>query len=143
MTLDEIARLLPNGFHDAQLMTVKIDYCRHELCLGMKIWVGNLATSSGDVHEIYRAAVVTLSGLLFCVIEPPDPQYPYREADALTIDAGSITSLPTPAAAPLPSESHKDSFTNWIFVQEWNAFLYVSATGASLAWDDGSDVADA
>ena len=93
MTLNELAETLPNGFHDSRVVTIMVDYARRELRFGMRIWVGDLYSPDEIEREAYRTAVVTLSGLLFCVIEPPDPRYPYRDADALTIDTDTVDSL--------------------------------------------------
>ncbi|GAC1475884.1 MAG: hypothetical protein NVSMB9_29230 [Isosphaeraceae bacterium] len=91
------------------------------------------------VRERYRTAVVTLSGLLFCVLEPPDPRYPYQDADALTVESGTVESLSTPPAPKLLSKTPMGAFTDWFFVQEWNSFIYVSAIEASLAWEEELD----
>jgi hypothetical protein len=133
MTLDELARTLPNGFHDAEVTTVTIDYERHELLLRMRVWLGGVDSPDS---ELYRTAVVTLSGLLFCVIEPPNPRYPYRDAGALTIDTGTVESLPSPPETDLPDQTPEGAFTNWIFVGEWNSFIYASAIEAGLVWVD-------
>jgi hypothetical protein len=40
MTLDELAVSLPNGFHDAELKTLALDYERREARLVLDLWSG-------------------------------------------------------------------------------------------------------
>ena len=70
MTFDDLAISLPNGFHDAELKSIMIDYTRREARLILDIWVAD--DVSMEEREAYRPAEVTLSGLLFWVSEPPD-----------------------------------------------------------------------
>ena len=42
MTFEELDNELPNGFHDAQLHSVRIDYVRGTMTLHMSFWVGDL-----------------------------------------------------------------------------------------------------
>ena len=128
MTMDELIASLPNGLYDAELGTVAIDFANRTVRLDLNIWVGD-----DEELEAYRRAQVTLSGLLFWVSEPPDPSYPFASPRPLWIDAGPLTDdLPEkqPALPPVP----QGAFANWLFVRDWNAFIYVAAEDASLTW---------
>jgi hypothetical protein len=131
MTLDELATTLPNRFHDAEVSSLAIDYLRRELRLRMRVWVEREGTPE---DQTYRTAVVTLSGLQFCVIEPPDPSSPYRKPGAITIDTGTVESLASPPAVALPEVTAEGAFKDWLFVRGWNSFIYLSALAASLVW---------
>lgn len=132
MTIDELARTLPNGFHYVEITSFYIDYVRREVKIMINVWVGDV-----EGRETYRPATLTLSGLLFCSIEPPDARYPYQEAGSLTVDTGSVVALTRPPETRLPDVAPAVAFTNWFFVKPWNAFNYVSAQAAILAWRDG------
>ncbi len=128
MTLDGLAASLPNGFHDAELMTIAIDFIKREVRLTLDIWIGD-----DKEREAYRQAEVTLSGLIFWVSEAPDSRYPYGEPRSLRIDAGSLTELHPEKRPTLPSIP-QSAFSNWLFVVDWNAFIYVAAEDACLKW---------
>ncbi len=134
MTLDELAATLPHGFHDAEVNGLRIDYIRREVTIDLAVWVGDLWSDEPDERECYRPGSLILSGLHFCCIEPPSPDYPSRAGVAVTIDTGSVESLAAPPAARLPRDLPAGSFTNWFFVNEWNAFIYIAASHASLRW---------
>ena len=134
MTLDELDALLPSGLHDAKLDRVAINFADRTVRLELNIWVGD-----DEEREAYRRAQVTLSGLLFWVSEPPDPSYPFASPRPLWIDAGPLTDkLPErqPALPPVP----QGAFANWIFVRDWNAFIYVAAEDANLTWLGGRTI---
>lgn len=128
MTLDEMAASLPNGLHDAELATVAIDFTRGEVRLTLDIWIGD-----DEETEAYRQAEVTLCGLVYWVSEAPDARYLYGDTDAVRIDVGPLTQLDAAKRAKLPP-APADAFSNYIFVADWNAFIYVAARSAALQW---------
>ena len=132
-TLDDLAGSLPNGFHDAKLKTLAIDYIEREMRLSLDFWIGDLNAPPGDEREAYRSADVLLTGLIYCVCEPPDAQYPYARAHSVKIDMGAMHLLKIPPAMKLPS-INEGAFANWIYASDWNAFIYVAAQDAHLRW---------
>ena len=68
MTFEELARTLPNGFHDAELWRFEMDYGRRRLQFDLDLWIGD---DGAGARELYRPARVTLDQVAFLVIEPP------------------------------------------------------------------------
>ncbi len=128
MTLDELDALLPNGLHDAKLGTVAIDFAERTVRLDLDIWVGD-----DEEREAYRRAQVILSGLLFWVSDPPDPSYSITSPGPLRIEVGPLTDKLPEKQPALPSVP-PDAFANWLYVRDWNTFIYVAAKDASLTW---------
>ncbi len=127
MTLEQLAALLPNGLHDAELHKCTVDYSARFIQLDLKLWVGN-----PEKMEIYRPATVELDGMHFWIVEPPDQNY-LSDSGCLTIDTGEFSTLEKVPAISLP-EAPQSAFMNWIYVHQWNAFIYVSADTASYRW---------
>ena len=136
MTLEELADTLPNGFHDAQVTSVGIDYVKREARLLIDLWVGELSTDNEELREAYRKGELKLSGLLYWVIEPPDANYPYGESKQLWVDAGALESASFKPSVKLPEPLPARAFASWIFVQGWNSFMYLAAMDASLEWKE-------
>jgi hypothetical protein len=136
MTLNELARTLPNGFHDSAVHMINLDYSKHEIIFSIAVWVGDLSATDDETREAYRMGHLTLSDMAFCVIEPPDPTYPYYEKDRIVVDTDEVKSLRTPPSVQLPSVP-EGMFLNWIYVNQWNSFIYVAARNAELVWDNG------
>jgi hypothetical protein len=82
--------------------------------------------------EAYRPAIINLTGLHFWIVEPPDPDYPGDEA-WLVIDTGEVSTLKSAPAIRLP-DVPQTAFVNWIYVRQWNAFMYVAAETADHRW---------
>jgi hypothetical protein len=135
MTLQELSRTLPNGFHDAFISTVNIDYVKQEARLSLSVWCGELSSEESINREIYRNGELILSGLSYWVVEPPDPNYDYDQSKALWIDAGELSSENFKPTIKLP-ELAVGAFGSWIFVRNWNAFMYFAARESSFNWKE-------
>jgi hypothetical protein len=128
MTIEEIEGNLPNGFHDASLKRIEIDYVKMVAVLDIDV-----DTSSPDTDEEYREGRLTLTGLLFCVIDPPDFRSPVKTTEGVWIaDSGQATTeqLTTKLPGPIPA----GVFVHYFYINDWNAFLYVAAASARLDW---------
>jgi hypothetical protein len=131
MTIEEVEKTLPNGFHDASLEKLNIDYHERAAKLDLLVDVGD-PDSEGN-EEAKRKGVLTVSGLLFCVIAPPDSRSPYQKAEGLWIaDSGPYKSDKIPAKLPEPLP--KGAFAHYFFVNDWNAFIIIAATDARFDW---------
>ena len=64
MTLDELARTLPNGFHDAEVSTATLDYARGEARLILDVWIGDMEAPAKE-RETYRLAELTFVVKIF------------------------------------------------------------------------------
>lgn len=128
MTLEEIADTLPNGFHDAQINSISINYVKREVTLDLEFWVADSLESDSD---IYRLAELKLSQFLFLIIEPPNARYDYHEEKALWVEAGSDKQSHT-SSTQLPGPLPEGAFTYWFFVHDWNSFIHVAALDAAI-----------
>jgi hypothetical protein len=132
VTLDTIAAQLPNGFHHALLRRIAVDYVDRRATLALNVCVGDPEGETDGQREAYRPAIVTVSGLLWCIIEAPEANG--ETSDGLWIDAGPMSTLKRKAPIPPPAD---EGFAWWFFVLQWNAFIYIAGTDASLEWQDG------
>ncbi|HZW93900.1 MAG TPA: hypothetical protein VFF64_13190 [Candidatus Eremiobacteraceae bacterium] len=134
MTLEELENTLPNGLHDAEVRRMAVDYEKRKVTLEVAVWVGNMDDPPGR-REAYKSGRIEISGLLFLVMEPPDPEYPFKTSD-LTIDGCDMSkNLDSELLQSLPA----DSFFRSLWVNEWNAFIHLAAKSADVVWlDDGA-----
>ena len=126
MTLEQLEATLPNGLHDSLILALTIDYVASEARFSLDV------DTSDETHETQRPAQMILSGLVFCVIDPPDSRYVLDLVEPLWIDAGpfpGLRSLP-PSLPPLP----EGVFGHYFFLQHLNCFIYVAARDARLEW---------
>jgi hypothetical protein len=105
------------------------------LTLDIDIWVGDLGADAQERREAYRPLQVLIDRLLFAVIEPPDPKYPFSNSSGLTVDSCDMRKgLSSELMSSLPS----DAFFRSLWVNEWNAFIHIGARTASLVWTEDS-----
>lgn len=128
---DKIELSLPNGFHDAELQKLEIDYVTMEAQVTLDIWIGQMNDS--ELRESYRKAVLILSGLKFWINDAPSSDYPYDVNGGITVDLGSIANLEEACKAHLPPIP-EGAFANYFYVNDWNSLIFFAAMDASLIW---------
>jgi hypothetical protein len=127
-SLEQLAGTLPNGFHDALISTCKLDFVGRIAEFDLEVSVGDPNGVKAD-PDAYRAATLTVTGLSFCQIEPPDPRYPFTAAEPVMVDLCDADST-HPLAGTIPA----DAFFSRFFVSDWNAFIHIAASDATLTW---------
>lgn len=132
MTLDELEHTLPNGLHDAELLSISVDYVQRKLTLGLEVFVGDF-DGPIDQREAYRKGRIEIFGLQFLAIVTPDSTYPYSDCTPSRIDiCDRRNNLDQKLLASLPV----GTFVSSIWVNNWNGFADLAASGASLIWEE-------
>jgi hypothetical protein len=132
--LVEIENSLPNGFHDAFLESVNIDYTSRRGLIKLRLWVGELDAATEAEKEAYKSAELELLDLVYLVIDAPDPGSEYAKAKEVWIDGGEAKADSAPTA-PVPVDLlPRGAFAYWFFVRDWNSFIHVAAKDAKLQW---------
>jgi hypothetical protein len=138
VNLGELAKSLPNGFHDSELRRFEMDYTTRQVTCDLDVWIGRLSTP-GE-RELYRSARLTLGGVAYFSIDPPDERDPWLRPGPVTIDAGIGEPVRGPFKSPAPPVG---SFRGYFYVGELNAFVHFVAAEASLEWRGNVENRDA
>ncbi|ANM31152.1 hypothetical protein ABI59_18605 [Acidobacteria bacterium Mor1] len=129
MTLFELARTLPNGFHDAELRSIHLDYEKLEATLTLDLWIG--VDGTREEIETYEPVKVRLSGLEYFLIDAPNPYEPlteqYKEPSTVRLD---LCEPATEITSKLPGSGEACLF----FVDEWNSYIHLAAAKAQIIW---------
>jgi hypothetical protein len=128
MTLAELEDTLPNGFHDASIFGVSIDYKRQT------------ATLDPEVPG-YRRALAKVLGLRICVVDPPDPNSQYG---VLAGNEPQVSGFVTCTAEywkdrldpKLVEAAGREAPLDSFFVRNWNSCIHIAATDATHEWTD-------
>jgi hypothetical protein len=132
MTFEELDNELPNGFHDAQLHDLTIDYVRGTMTLRMIFWVGKM---KGPNREERRPGELRITGLYLCAMDPPDPSYRYAPHGAALNVSGDPAKADTfPALEKLSPAIPPGVSCYRFFVHEWNSFINIAAKDVQLSW---------
>jgi hypothetical protein len=134
MTLDELDHTLPNGFHDAKIYSLAIDYAAASVKLRMALLVG-WPDDPVEERERYQDAELLVTGLSFCSIDPPSPNYPFVP-DGKPIGVGGDLAREDhlPLLPHLSAKFPPGTSCYRFFVHDWNAFIYIAARDAQLSW---------
>jgi hypothetical protein len=118
MTIADIEDTLPWGFHETDLLTVRVDFSG-------QVAVFDLDVPMDERQMTSRRGQLVVEGLLFCVIDPPQKLV----QGPAWIDSGN-----TPAgAAKLPAVP-AGAFLHWFFLHDSNSFIHVAGTATRFAW---------
>jgi hypothetical protein len=128
VTPSELLAALPNGFHDAFLRDLRIDFTRGEARLHLEFWVGDLDASDETLREARRSGVLLLTGLASMTTEPPGSGCRFSDEDGLWVDGGFGA---YPGDPPPPDDG---LLRLWLFVETWNARMTFTCTGLAVAW---------
>jgi len=148
MTIDEIAKTLPNGFHDSNLTRLEVNYIASSARLAFDI-----DATPPDVHgrgssRIMRTASVDIDGLLYFAIEPPFAQSfagDYVGDDRrmwITSDTADFSSLRFEDdyhQLRLPTALANGAFQHMFYSSSHNCCLYLAGMSAKFTWTDISD----
>jgi hypothetical protein len=135
MTFEELDQTLPNGFHDAKIQKVGVDYAEHSAIIAIHLLVGMPDNANPDE---YRQATLKINGLCYCSIEPPDPTYPFLRGGAPISVAGYPEDPVTfPALNALLAVMPKDITCYRFFVHDWNSFIHIAAKDVQISWAEG------
>lgn len=131
MTIDEISRTLPNGFHDSYLIGVHIDFERASASMDFAVDVSDVESESEIVSRRGRLA---LSGLVYFVVAPPDQPLAYdQQMQWISADSSDFTELKhSPRLPKIPD----GSFAHWFYSSTDNNFLYIAAANAEFDWTE-------
>lgn len=135
MTLEEIENSLPNGFHDAQIQNINVDYLNRIIAIKLNLWTGDISSEFSEIREEMSSAELFISDFVYFVIEPPQNNYPFLENKRLDIGAGPLNGYDIPSAKNLPQEVPNDAFTYWFFVKNWNSFIFICGMDGKLQFN--------
>jgi hypothetical protein len=100
MTLDELDHTLPNGFHDAEIISFEIDYVRGTASFHFNLLVG-WSDDPIPERDAYQEAKLVVRGLCFCSIDPPYATYPFLPDGKPILVTGAKPKADTPLSCPI------------------------------------------
>lgn len=119
---------LPNGFHDAFLIEVRLNLPAQAVEMDFDFWVGSMNAPAGPEREAMRRGVIRLVGVSAVVIEPPHLDCKFTGANGAKVDGG-FGAYPGDPAPP------DDGLVRlWFYVNTWNARMMFTAKSYDLAW---------
>ncbi|HTC64442.1 MAG TPA: hypothetical protein VK709_16500 [Candidatus Saccharimonadales bacterium] len=133
MTFEELDQRFPNGFVDAEIRNLSVDYRNRTVVLEMNLR-GNPPDSAK--RDEYRRATLTARGFYYFSMEPPDPEHLHIQRPKITVDGFSEDSANFHLIQHLKTDLHVDTFICRFFVHDWNSFIHIAAKDAEFLWTE-------
>ena len=135
MTFEELDRRFPNGFDDAEIHDITLDYRTRTATLQLNLR-GNLPDSPD--HDVYERAVLTLRAFYYLSIDPPDSDHLSSQWRKITVDGLPEDPAQFPLFDRLKSTFPAAAFCCRFYVHDWNSFIHIAAKDADFSWIEGA-----
>jgi hypothetical protein len=134
MNLEEIDESLPNGFHDAWLVGLEIDYVHGIAVFKTNVLIG-LPDEPVEMRDRYRLGTLRFSGVSFVVVDPPDARNAVLTPGAVTFSWSRLDAAESPHIAELvPSGSDVQAYSFWVL--NWCSSIHLAAREVSFDWSE-------
>ena len=133
MTFQELEQKLPNGFHDASIRKIQLDFMGRSVEIEMDIL---MAGPDDPDPELCRVGKLRVAPAYLLFIEPPDPRYSFiPDGVSSKVDGDSVKVGQSAEVDRLLPTLPKNATTYRFFLEKWNAFLYLAGAGVEFSWE--------
>lgn len=145
MNWSELEQLLPNGFHDARLDGISINYRARTAIFELELWAVTEWPENrpAEVPNLYRRGKLTFLGLLACTLDVPNGEYQVPDACELWVNAAPVDSAVVEHSSwpkePLPEGAFRGVF---YFLNDAASFVHVAAQDLDFEWLSASRLLD-
>ena len=135
MTFEELEHRLPNGFHDAAIREIGLDFKERSAVIGFDMLTGG---PDDPDPELYRPGTLRMAPVYLFFIEAPDPNYPFVPIGSrIKVDGDSVKVGQNADVDHLLSTLPPNATAYRFFLERWNSFLYMAGGNVEFSWDDG------
>ena len=131
MTFEELDQRFPNGFDDAEITSLTLDYQDRTAKLQLNLR-GN--PPDGPNRDEYQQAVLLLNGFYHFAIEPPDADYLWYPQRSIQVNGYAEDASQFPLFEHLKPKMSGDAFCCRFYVHDWNSFIHIAAKDAQFSW---------
>lgn len=126
VTIEELEDKFPNGFHDAGLVGMTVDFPAGSVCIELDV------DCDDPDPNVYTRIKFRLTGLSLFVVEPPDASISLSYGDTIETSGYETSDKILPSLEIYRRNVPAGSFFYSFFLNHWNCFLHVAATNAEL-----------
>jgi len=131
MTLEQLERELPNGLHDAQIVSIERGFEGETLILNVLILAG-LPDDPSETRNEYRRAAITFTGVKLFIIESPDASSAFLAPGGVWFSASRSNPGTFSPEIERRLSGCKEAYS--FFILDWASNMHVAATDIGFAW---------
>lgn len=135
MTFEALDERYPNGFVDAEISSLNIDYQSRTASVRLNMR-GN--PPDGPNSQEYSRAVLTVHEFFYFSMEPPDFDHQVYSKRGIQVDGFPEDPRQFALFERLKPTLPAGAFCCRFFVHDWNSFIHIAAENAELSWADSS-----
>lgn len=136
MTFEELDALYANGFDDAYIDGLHVDYQDRTAELRLNLRPNPPDSPSRDE---YQRAVLLLRGFYYFVIEAPDDDHLWYPVRSVQVNGYPEDASQFPLFEHLKPKLPAGAFCCRFFVHDWNSFIHIAAKDAHFSWVEDGD----
>ena len=129
MDLLTIEELLPNGFHDAYLSELTLDFIGREANILLDVLMAN---DNQPVGERYKKCRLTLHDCAVVLLEPAVAYREIKAPEGLEVDRTEFGEEDQKRIIEAGYRVPKENFWLALFVYEWNSRIVINARDGKL-----------
>lgn len=130
MTFEELDAEFPNGFDDAEITGLTLDYKSRTATMQLSL---RLDLPDGPNSVEYRCGVLTIRSFYYVSIDPPDVEHLfYPSGSRITVDGFSEDPTTFQLFEHLKPRLPAGAFCCRFFVHDWNAFIRIAGKAAEF-----------
>ena len=126
MTIEELEDKFPNGFHDAHLVGMTVDFLSGSACIELDV------DCDDPDPNVYTRIKFRLTGLSLFVVEPPDVRISLSYGNTIETSGFETSDEMLPNLTSYHKNVPAGSFFYSFFLKHWNSFIHLAATNAEL-----------
>ena len=126
MTIEKLENKFPNGFHDAMLVGMVVDFPTESICIVLDV------DCDDPDPNVYTRIRFRLTGLSLFIVDPPDVRISLSYGDSIEASGYETSDKMLPDLESYRKNVPAGSFFYSFFLNHWNSFIHVAAISAEL-----------
>jgi hypothetical protein len=126
VTIEELENKFPNGFHDAHLVSMTVDFPAESLRIELDV------DCDDPDPNVYTRIKFRLTGLSLFIVDPPDLKISLSYGDTIETSGYQTSDKMLSNLETYRKNVPAGSFFYSFYLTHWNCFIHVAATEAEL-----------
>lgn len=126
VTIEELEDKFPNGFHDAQLVGMTVDFPAGSISIELDV------DCDDPDPNAYSRIKFRLTGLSLFIVDPPDVRILLSYRDSIWTSGYETSEKMLPNLENYRKNVPAGSFFYSFFLNHWNCFIHLAAMNAEL-----------
>ena len=126
MTIEELENKFLNGFHDAHLVGMTVDFPSGSACIELDV------DCDDPDPNVYTRIKFRLTGLSLFVVEPPDVRISLSYGETFEASGYETSDKMLPNLESYRKNAPVGSFFYSFFMNHWNCFIHLAAMNVEL-----------